>query len=289
MSDSPSTFAAALFEIAQDAAKLVMEYFGKSTQVRRKTDESPVTAADEAAEALILSRLNVLAPDVPVIAEEQMARKAGQVPGAVPAEVVAGSAQKTRQLVKSGADLRFEKIANCPGARFFLVDPLDGTADFIRGGDEFTVNIALIDGGVAVCGALLAPARRRAFVGEKGKGAWEIAEGGRGFRSIRARSRPAGGVTVLVSRNHPAGEAEMYADETVARVQPMSSSLKFAILAAGEADLYPRLGPTMEWDTAAGQAILEAAGGRMLTPSGQIFGYGKPCFTNGAFIARGLS
>jgi len=255
MSDSPSTFAAALAEIAQDAANLVMAYFGKSTRVRRKTDASPVTAADEAAEALILSRLNALAPDVPVIAEEQMARKADQV----------------------------------PGPRFFLVDPLDGTADFIRGGDEFTVNIALIDGGVAVCGALLAPAKHRAFVGEKGKGAWEILNGSGELRPIRARPRPAEGLTVLVSRNHPAGEAQLYAGETVARLQPMSSSLKFAILAAGEADLYPRLGATMEWDTAAGQAILEAAGGRMLSASGQIFGYGKSGFRNGAFIARGMS
>ncbi len=253
MNDSPSRFAAALADIAQDAAKVIMEYFGKTTPVRRKTDASPVTAADEAAEALIIARLNALAPDVPVIAEEQMARQPGQV----------------------------------PGPRFFLVDPLDGTRDFIRGSDEFTVNIALIDAGEAVCGALLAPARHRAFVGEKGKGAWEIAEGSRAYRPIRVRPCPDEGLTVLVSSNHPAGEAQLYAGEAVARLLPMSSSLKFGILAAGEADLYPRLGPTMEWDTAAGQAILEAAGGRMLSASGQSFGYGKPGFRNGGFIARG--
>lgn len=255
MTDSPSTFAAALADIAQAAAKLVMEHFGKSTAVRRKSDASPVTAADEAAEALILSRLHALAPDVPVIAEEQMEKQPG------------GTA----------------------GPRFFLVDPLDGTADFIRGGDEFTVNIALIDGALAVCGALIAPARHRAFVGEKGKGAWEIVEGSSGHRPIRVRPRPAEGMTVLVSRNHPTGEARLYAGEAVARLQPMSSSLKFAIIAAGEADLYPRLGPTMEWDTGAGQAILEAAGGCVLSVSGQVFGYGKPGFRNGGFIARGLS
>ena len=254
MSDSPSTFAAALAEIAEDAAKLVMEHFGSITEVRRKSDASPVTAVDEAAEALIITRLSALAPDIPVIAEEQMAKKAGEA----------------------------------PGPRFFLVDPLDGTADFIRGGDEFTINIALIDRGVAACGALMAPARGRSFVGERGKGAWEILGASRGFRPIQARPRPSEGMTVLVSRNHPAGEAQLYAGETVARIQPMSSSLKFAILAAGEADLYPRLGPTMEWDTAAGQAILEAAGGRMLSTSGHSFGYGKPGFRNGGFIARGL-
>jgi 3'(2'), 5'-bisphosphate nucleotidase len=254
MSDSPSPFVAALAGIAQDAAKLVMAHFGKTTQVRRKSDASPVTAADEAAEALILKRLHALAPDVPVIAEEQMAKQAAQA----------------------------------PGPRFFLVDPLDGTSDFIRGGDEFTVNIALIDDGEAVCGALVAPARLRAFLGEKDKGAWEIPAENRAPRPIRARPRPAEGMTVLVSRNHPTGEAELYAGETVARLLPMSSSLKFAVLAAGEADLYPRIGPTMEWDTAAGQAILEAAGGRMLSASGDVFGYGKPGFRNGGFIARGL-
>ena len=253
MNDLPSEFAAALAEIAQDAAKLVMQYFGKDTRVRLKPDASPVTAADEAAEALILSRLNALAPDVPVVAEEQMARQAGQA----------------------------------PGRRFFLVDPLDGTEDFIRDRDEFTVNIALIDGGVAVCGALIAPAKHRAFVGETGKGAWEIDEVSRAVRPIHTRLCPAAGMTVLVSRNHGTDEAELYARERVACVQPMSSSLKFAIIAAGEADLYPRPGPTMEWDTAAGQAILEAAGGRMLSASGQVFGYGKPDFRNGGFIARG--
>lgn len=255
MSELPSVFATALAEIAQDAAKLVLQYSGKAAQVRRKSDASPVTAADEAAEALILSRLNVLAPDVPVIAEEQMARQA----------------------------------RDTPGRRFFLVDPLDGTEDFISGGEEFTVNIALIDGGVAVCGALTAPARHRAFVGEKGKGAWEISEAGGALRTIRARRPPAEGMTVLVSRNHGTSEAQLYAGEPIARVQPMSSSLKFAILAAGEADLYPRPGPTMEWDTAAGQAILEAAGGQVLSASGKMFRYGKPGFRNGGFIARGLN
>lgn len=255
MSELPSVFATALAEIAQDAAKLLLQYSGKATRVRRKSDASPVTAADEAAEALILSRLNVLAPDVPAIAEEWMARQA----------------------------------VDAPGRRFFLVDPLDGTEDFIKGGEEFTVNIALIDNGNPVCGALTAPAKHRAFVGEKGKGAWEISRAGGAVRTIRARRRPADGMTVLVSRNHGTSEAQLYAGEAVARVQPMSSSLKFAILAAGEADLYPRLGPTMEWDTAAGQAILEAAGGQVLSPSGEMFHYGKPGFRNDGFIARGLN
>jgi 3'(2'), 5'-bisphosphate nucleotidase len=255
MSELPSTFATALAEIAQDAAKLVLQFSWKTTHARRKSDGSPVTAADEAAEALILSRLKVLAPDVPVIAEERMARRAGEAPGRL----------------------------------FFLVDPLDGTEDFIKGGEEFTVNIGLIHAGEAVCGALTAPAKHRAFLGEKGKGAWEISEAGGAVRPIHARRCPADGLTVLVSRNHGASEAQLYAGQAVAHVEPMSSSLKFAILAAGEADLYPRLGPTMEWDTAAGQAILEAAGGQVLSASGGVFGYGKAGFRNGGFIARGVS
>lgn len=255
MSELPSAFAAALAEVAQDAGKLVLTHFGKSTGVRRKSDSSPVTAADEAAEALIIRRLNSLAPDVPVIAEEQMA--------------------------KSGSDWA------TPARRFFLVDPLDGTEDFVRGGDEFTVNIALIEDGVAVCGALIAPAKHRAFVGEKGKGAWELGEQNEVIRTIRARRCPAEGMTVLVSRSHRGRENQLYAGLAVAAVRPMSSSLKFAILAAGEADLYPRLGPTMEWDTAAGQAILEAAGGQMRSQSDQVFRYGKPGFRNGGFTARG--
>lgn len=254
-SELPSTFATALVEIAQDAATLVLRYFGRTTQVRRKSDASPVTAADEAVEALILSRLRVLAPDVPVIAEERMARQA----------------------------------EDTPGRRFFLVDPLDGTEDFIKGGEEFTVNIAFIDDGDAVCAALTAPAKHRAFLGEKGKGAWEFSEAGGALRPIRARRRPANGLTVLVSRNHGTNEAQLYAGQAVARVQPMSSSLKFAVLAAGEADLYPRLGPTMEWDTAAGQAILEAAGGQVWSVSGEKFRYGKAGFRNGGFIARGAN
>lgn len=255
MTHLPSPFAAALAEIALAAGNIVMAHFGKDARVRWKSDASPVTAADEAAEALILTRLNALAPDVPIIAEEQMAKQPGQA----------------------------------AGPRFFLVDPLDGTEEFIRGGDEFTVNIALIDRGIAVCGALLAPAKDRAFVGEQGRGAWEISDRDKAFRPIRARRCPVEGMTVLVSRNHPASEARLYAGQPIARVQPMSSSLKFAILAAGEADLYPRLGPTMEWDTAAGQAILESAGGQMLTASEQVFGYGKPGFRNGGFVARGLT
>ena len=176
-----------------------------------------------------------------------------------------------------------------------LVDPLDGTEEFVKRGDEFTVNIALIQDGFAVCGALIAPAKNRAFAGEKDKGAWELAAPAncaldfRAARPIRARKAPAEGLTVLVSRTHRRTENQIYDGRQIAQLLPMASSLKFGLLAAGEADLYPRIGPTMEWDTAAGQAILEAAGGCMQTAGGDVFRYGKftAGFRNPGFIARG--
>ena len=258
MTDFPSEFLVALAAIAHEAGRVLLRHFGGTTVAKYKSDGSPVTAADEEAEALILTRLAVLAPNLPVIAEEQM----------------------VKQAVQSAGD------------RFFLVDPLDGTEEFVRGRKEFTVNIALIDSGSPVCGTIIAPAKNRAFLGEKGTGAFELPVSAdlldiKGARRIYARKAPEQGPTVLVSRTHARGEAQAFA-EPGAQIMAVASSLKFAVLAAGEADLYPRRGPTMEWDTAAGQAVLEAAGGRMETENGEIFRYGKPGFRNPGFIARGL-
>jgi 3'(2'), 5'-bisphosphate nucleotidase len=263
VTDLPSDFASALAGIAHEAGRLILQYFERGTCVRHKSDDSPVTAADEQAELLILDRLAVLAPEVPVIAEEQMARSA----------------------------------ASAPGLRFFLVDPLDGTEEFVNNRDEFTVNIALIENGVAVCGALIVPAKHRAFIGEKDGGAYELFAGPERpldfhrASSIRVRKPPAEGSTVVVSRTHCVAEAQLCAGPGIATVVPVASSLKFALLAAGEADFYPRHGPTMEWDTAAGQALLEAAGGSMTTIDGGLFRYGKTDadFRNPGFIARGAS
>ena len=254
MTDLPSDFLFALAAIAQEAGRVLLRHFRGPTAARYKSDGSPVTAADEEAEALILSRLAVLSPQLPVIAEEQMVKR--------PTE--------------------------SPGARFFLVDPLDGTEEFIRGRDEFTVNIALIDSGNPICGTVVAPAKNRAFFGARREGAFEFAAAAdlKTARRIHAREVPEQGPTVLVSRTHAHGEAQAFAGRG-AQIMPVASSLKFAVLAAGEADLYPRRGPTMEWDTAAGHALLEAAGGRMETESGEIFRYGKPYFRNPGFIARG--
>jgi 3'(2'), 5'-bisphosphate nucleotidase len=224
--------------------------------VSHKADESPVTAADQAAEAIILERLARAAPGVPVVAEEAAAA------GATP------------------------QVA----AQFFLVDPLDGTKEFIAGRDEFTVNIALIAQGAPVLGVVGAPALGRLFAGDVSRfQAFEI-RGGRDASplALRARPRPPGGPVAVASRSHgsPETEAWLAAAGVAARVS-IGSSLKFCLLAAGEADVYPRFGPTMEWDTAAGHAVVAAAGGEVCETDGRPLRYGKPGFRNPSFIASG--
>ena len=223
-----------------------------------KADESPVTAADHAAEAILLDALGALAPDTPVVAEEEVA--AGRTPDV--------------------------------GRRFFLVDPLDGTREFVRGGRDYTVNVGLVEDGAPVLGVVYAPALGRLFAGEAGRGA-HLAEGTvagevGARRAIRVRA-PGERLTVTASRSHGSSALDRY----IAALPPheriaTGSSLKYGLLAAGEADLYPRTGPTMEWDTAAGDAVLRAAGGRTLAPDGSLFRYGKPGFLNGPFVATGL-
>lgn len=223
-----------------------------------KGDESPVTAADHAAEAVLLDALGGLDPDTPVVAEEEVA--AGRTPQV--------------------------------GSRFWLVDPLDGTREFVRGGHDYTVNAGLVVDGAPVLGVVYAPALGRLFWGEAGAGAW-LAEGRDtpgevgAARAIRVRA-PGARLTVVASKSHGTSSLERYlAGVPVGERVNTGSSLKFALVAAGEADLYPRTGPTMEWDTAAGHAVLLAAGGRMLAPDGSPFAYGKPGFLNGAFVATG--
>jgi 3'(2'), 5'-bisphosphate nucleotidase len=253
-----------LAAIAHEAGRLILKHYAAGAKARTKPDASPVTAADEEAEALILARLAELAPGVPIIAEEEVA--AGRVP----------------QL----------------GNRFFLVDPLDGTKEFLKRNGEFTVNIALIENGRPVCGVVLAPALARCFAGEAGKGAFEISapedealDMARATH-IRARAAPEEGLAAIVSRTHRDTKTEEYLSHyRVTKLLAAGSSLKFGLVATGEADLYPRHGPTMEWDTAAGQAVLEAAGGSVTTLDGAPLGYGKveAGFRNPSFVARGLA
>ncbi len=243
-----------LVPVIRAAGELVMAVYRTDFDVRGKDDASPVTEADERAEALILPALEALLPGVPVIAEESVA--AGRLPALA--------------------------------ERFWLVDPLDGTREFISRNGEFTVNIALIEHGVPVLGAVLAPAIDRLFLGATGHGAF-VEDGGR-RRPIQCRTAPAEGLTVLASRSHgDAAALEAFLDDRrVATLRNAGSSLKLCLIASGEADLYPRLGRTMEWDIAAGHAVLAAAGGKVQTLTGEPLRYGKPGLDNPHFLASGL-
>jgi 3'(2'), 5'-bisphosphate nucleotidase len=240
--------------LADSAGAVILEYYQGDVAVRAKADASPVTAADEAAEAAILARLAELTPEIPVIAEERVA--SGHVPD-----------------VDAGA--------------FWLVDPLDGTKEFINRKGEFTVNIALIEGREPILGVVLAPALRQAWWGARGKGASTRDAEGRS-RKITARKAPAGGLVAIASRSHRDAETQAFLDQAgITECISAGSSLKFCLVAEGKADLYPRFGRTMEWDTAAGHAVLSAAGGRVTTKDGAAFLYRKPGFENPPFIARG--
>jgi 3'(2'), 5'-bisphosphate nucleotidase len=241
--------------LAAKAGELILRYYEGGTEVRQKADASPVTEADEAAEALIVEGLRALTPDIPIVAEE----------------LVAGG--------------RTPEIGDRP---FWLVDPLDGTKEFISRNGEFTVNIALIEGEQPGLGVVLAPAVGRMWWGIVGDGAWCSEAGGEPSR-IKARPRPATGVIAMASRSHADAETEAFLEkEGVAERISSGSSIKFCLLAEGRADLYPRFGPTMEWDTAAGHAVLLAAGGHVTTRDGTPFLYRKPGFRNPGFIAKGM-
>jgi 3'(2'), 5'-bisphosphate nucleotidase len=262
MNTSLSPLAAGLATIAHEAGQLILKHYAAGAEARIKDDASPVTAADEDAEALILQRLAQAAPGIPIVAEEEVA--AGRVPSI--------------------------------GQKFFLVDPLDGTKEFIKRNGEFTVNIALIEKGRAVCGVVLAPAKERMWIGDGANGAFELSapEGSsldvKTARPIHARKGPANGLIAIASRTHRDSKTDEYlAAYNIADMVAAGSSLKFCLVATGEADLYPRHGRTMEWDTAAGQAVLEAAGGTVKQLDGAPFLYGKAAdgFANPYFVARG--
>ena len=239
--------------IAYDAGTAVMDVYRTDFGVLDKADASPVTAADTRAEAIIVAALRALTPDVPIVAEEAIA--AGDMPRV--------------------------------GMSFWLVDPLDGTKEFIGRNGEFTVNIAMVHEGMPVLGVVLAPALGRLFAGATGLGAF--VEDGAGRRAIHCRVIPDAGLTVVASRSHgDSGKLDAFlAGSKVAALGNAGSSLKLCMVAAGEADLYPRFGRTMEWDIAAGHAVLLAAGGSVADIAGSPLRYGKAGFDNPHFIARG--
>jgi 3'(2'), 5'-bisphosphate nucleotidase len=235
------------------AGEVIMDVYQTAFDVTGKSDGSPVTEADARAETVILAGLRRLTPDIPVVAEESVA--AGDIPHT--------------------------------GSEFWLVDPLDGTREFISRNGEFTVNIALVREGVPVLGIVYAPAIGVLYEGAAGLGATRTAGGTR--QVVCVRHPPAIGLTVVASRSHgDMGEiASFLGGQPVASLMQVGSSLKLCRVAEGAADLYPRLGRTMEWDIAAGQAVLEAAGGRVATLDGTPLRYGKLGFENPHFVASG--
>jgi 3'(2'), 5'-bisphosphate nucleotidase len=243
---------AGLTEIVRLAAEAILTSDAKA---RTKPDGSPVTAADEAAEAVICTGLQRLAPRVPIISEEQAGREKVQPPG---------------------------------NASYFLVDPLDGTREFIAGRKEYTVNIAQMTDGSPALGIICAPALGHVWRGIVGKGADRL-EGtaGTDARAIHARVAPDEPV-IMISRSHLDAQTQSYIEKIAgAKLVPCGSSVKFCHIAEGQADLYPRFGPTHDWDIAAGHAILQAAGGRVTTPDGNAIVYGTPDLLVPAFVARG--
>lgn len=242
-----------LADLAEEAAAVILPYWRTGGEVFSKADDSPVTLADQKAEALILSRLADLYPQVQAVAEEQ-----------------------------SEAEGKPERV----GERYWLIDPLDGTRGFVQGKESFTVNIALIEGTRPVVGVVSAPATALTWRSAPGGGA-QMRRYGEAWRTIHVRDRPEE-ASALVSHSMTDEEAtRLAARHGCARWQGTDSSLKFCLIAEGRFDAYPRTGPTSEWDTAAGQAVLEAAGGRVLGPDGAALAYGKPGFLNGPFVAMG--
>jgi len=241
--------------IAAAAGDAIMRIYDSEFTVELKDDRSPLTEADRASHALIVAGLSSLQPVLPVLSEES-----------APEEL------RDR--------LNWES--------YWLVDPLDGTKEFVKRNGEFTVNIALVEQNRAVMGVVLAPAKELEYSGTLGLGAWKRVLGGP-LEQIRTTSRQTGPDRVVCSRSHPSGALAAYLERLGPHeLKPMGSSLKICLVADGQADIYPRLGPTSEWDTAAAQAILESAGGGMIDPVGQTLRYNtKDSLLNPYFLAYG--
>lgn len=246
-----------LIPVVRAAGEIELAYFRSGAEVIDKSDGSPVTLADQEAEKLIAARLHDLCPGIPMVGEESVA--AGLIP-------------------------------DISGGEFWLVDPLDGTREFITGSGDFTVNIALLRNFSPVMGIIYAPVADELYFGADGQAFMSLQ--GKQERKIGVRKAPPEGLTVVASKRH--GDPERLNDflrnKKVAQMTSRSSSLKFCILAAGQADFYPRLGPTGEWDTAAGDAILQAAGGKVRTLDGRPLAYGKTerKFLNPEFVAEAV-
>ncbi len=252
-----------LIEVAKRAAlaagEAILEVYAQEFTIAQKSDRTPVTEADLASERIILAALEDAFPEIPILSEERVEKEG------LPSLSLSQGA-----------------------ARFWAVDPLDGTREFIAKNGEFAVNIGLVENGRPTLGVVYGPARRILYAAHGPGTATRARDGGKP-EPISARKPPAEGLVVAHSRSHGDSRrlADYLRDYPVKERLVCGSALKFGLLAAGDADLYPRFGPTMEWDTAAGQAILEAAGGRVLDIAGTPLLYGKPGFRNEGFIAWG--
>jgi 3'(2'), 5'-bisphosphate nucleotidase len=243
-----------VYRIAVAAGEAILKVYAEEFDVRHKTDKTPVTEADLAAERIIVDRLMSAFPDIPCIAEE---------------------------LCES------EGMPPCCD-RFWAIDPLDGTREFVARNGEFAVLIALVEEGRPVLGVVHGPAVGLTYAA-CGPGTAIRRRRGGAPEPIHARITPPDGLVVIHSRSHENSRrlAEFLPYYPVRERKSCGSGLKFGVIAAGDADLYPRFGTTMEWDTAAGQAVLEAAGGRVETFDGAPLAYGKPGFKNDGFLAWG--
>ena len=240
-------------EIAKQAGSAIMNIYGTDDfAIEYKDDHSPLTAADKASNEVIMVGLEKHFPEIPILSEE-------------------------------GADIPY--AVRKEWQRFWLVDPLDGTKEFIKRNGEFTVNIALIENQEPVSGVVYVPAQDKMYWGIKGHGAW-TQQGSDEPQPIKVRQPDLDeGLTVVMSRSHPSPELEEYLKNIkVAESLPVGSSLKLCVVAEGKADLYPRLGPTMEWDTAAGHAVVVAAGGTVETPGKETLKYNKENLLNPYFV-----
>lgn len=251
---SDTSLLKSVIAIARRAGDAILEIYSSCFEVREKPDSTPVTDADMRAEAVILDGLASLGGPIPVVSEEEA----------------------------SG------RMSPAACRRFWLVDPLDGTREFVRRNGEFTVNIALVEDGRPVLGVVFAPALGRLYGGAGGVAFVEDSLGSRPIACARARP---GGLVVVSSRSHgdAAALARFLSGRFVAESVTVGSCLKFCLVAQGRADVYPRLGRTMEWDTAAGHAVLAAAGGAVTDLHGEELMYGKPAFVNPPFVATGLA
>lgn len=241
-------------DITKRAGKEIMKIYETDFQIEEKADKSPVTEADKAAEELIIRSIRMgLTDKYPIVSEEAFAD--GHTP-------------------------------DITGTPFWLVDPLDGTKEFVKRNGEFTVNIALIDAGKPVLGVIHAPALGLTYWGAQAGAFTQSGDGEE--RTIACREAPPNGLIAMVSRSHRSDDMESFlADYNIAGETTSGSSIKFCRIAEGQADIYPRIGRTMEWDTAAGHAIIHFAGGNVTDMDGKELLYGKPWFENPHFIVKG--